>query len=56
MIWVFQETEGGLFHLRNSVGQSSMTYLNIPKNDNGQFQNGGWVIPFKKFRRLRIIA
>ena len=33
---------------------TSNSYLGIPKIDNGQFRNGRWIIPCKKFSRLRV--
>ena len=29
----------------------SSSHLDIPKNDNGQFQNGRWILSFKNFSR-----
>ena len=33
---------------------TSSSYLDMTKNDNGQLKNGRWMIPLKKFSRLRV--
>ena len=39
-----------------TVGWLTLFYMysDIPKNDNGQFKTGSWIIQFKKFNSLRV--
>ena len=42
-----------------TIGRPSLIHLDIPKNDtadNSKMEGASWIIPFKKFSRLRVIS